>query len=268
MLKVLMHLVGAAALGVAGWQIGEGISTKFLPWGLALTLGGVILGAVAVPYIVFKPLGKALDSVNQLPATTLLAGTIGLVVGLVVGLVIAALVSIPIFKLEGWHSWGIPLIISFSLGSLGLWLGVNREFEMRRMLPGDVATAMGSSSSNGRILVDTSAIIDGRIADLGLTGFIQGTLVIPGFVLDELRHIADSSDSMRRTRGRRGLEVLGKLRRETAVPIQVLDVDLHNGTEVDAQLVKAGQEYEGPHTYHRFQPEPGGGTPGHTSAQR
>ena len=242
MLKVLMHLVGAAALGVAGWQIGEGISTKFLPWGLALTLGGVILGAVAVPYIVFKPLGKALDSVNQLPATTLLAGTIGLVVGLV----IVALVSIPIFKLEGWHSWGIPLIISFSLGSLGLWLGVNREFEMRRMLPGDVATAMGSSSSNGRILVDTSAIIDGRIADLGLTGFIQGTLVIPGFVLDELRHIADSSDSMRRTRGRRGLEVLGKLRRETAVPIQVLDVDLHNGTEVDAQLVKLAKSMKAP----------------------
>ena len=248
MLKVLMHLAGAGALGVAGWQIGEGVSGlssdegKFVPWGLAFTLGGVVVGAVAVPFIVFNPLGKALNSVDQLPATTLLAATIGLVVGLV----IAALVSIPIFKLEGWHSWGIPLIISFSLGSLGLWLGVHRETEIGRMLPGDIASSMGSSSPNGNILVDTSAIIDGRIADLGLTGFLQGTLVIPGFVLDELRHIADSSDSMRRTRGRRGLEVLGKLRREPAVQMQVLDVDLQNGVEVDGQLVKLAKNMKAP----------------------
>ena len=93
------------------------------------------------------------------------------------------------------------------------------------------------SSRNGNILVDTSAIIDGRIADLSITGFLEGSLVVPRFVLDELRHIADSSDPMRRNRGRRGLEVLGKLRKDEAVPLQVLDVGVENGNEVDACLL-------------------------------
>ena len=91
---------------------------------------------------------------------------------------------------------------------------------------------------NGAILVDTSAIIDGRIADLTSTGFVEGILVVPRFVLDELRHIADSSDPLRRNRGRRGLEVLGKLRREDKVKLEVLDVGIENGDEVDSQLVQ------------------------------
>ena len=159
---------------------------------------------------------------------------------------IAALISIPLFNLDGWYNWGIPLIISFSLGLLGLWMGAHRAGEMRQVLPQTLADSPTHTSPNNRILVDTSAIIDGRIADLGLSGFIRGTLVIPGFVLDELRHIADSSDSLRRTRGRKGLEVLAKLRRETNVPIQILDAELRNGTEVDSQLVKLAKSMKSP----------------------
>ena len=156
--------------------------------------------------VMFKPLGKLLDAIDQIPVSTLIAGT----TGLVVGLVIAALISIPLFKLDGWYSWGIPLIISFSFGVLGLLSGARREMEMRRLVPWAAGGGAPGSSSNGGILVDTSAIIDGRIADLGQTGFLKGTLVVPGFVLDELRHIADSNDATRRNRGRRGLEVLGE----------------------------------------------------------
>ena len=184
------------------------------------------------PFIVFKPLVKLLQKVSQVPAATLMAGTIGLVVGLVV----AALISIPLFKLGGWLEWGVPLIISLSLGLIGLWLGAQKGNEMRLVVPWD--SGGSGDAPKGRILVDTSAIIDGRIADLGQTGFLQGTLVIPGFVLDELRHIADSSDSLRRARGRRGLEVLGKLRKDPDVPIQIHDVELSNGAEVDRELVK------------------------------
>ena len=85
--------------------------------------------------------------------------------------------------------------------------------------------------------MDTSAIIDGRIADISKTGFVRGTMVIPSFILDELRHIADSSDALRRNRGRRGLEMLNKLRRESEVPIQVLDVDVKDVIEVDSKLL-------------------------------
>ena len=236
----LTRLIGAGALGVAGWQLGLAISglssdqSEYMPWGLALTLAGLVLGPLATPYVIVKPLGMLLNQLNQIPASTFIAS----IIGLVVGLIIAVLVSIPLFNLDGWMSWGLPLVISATIGLLGLWLGAQREKEMRRVLPQYLSDAMSSPSSDGTIVVDTSAIIDGRIADLGLTGFLQGTLVIPGFVLDELRHIADSSDSLRRNRGRRGLEVLGRLRKETNVPIQVLDVELQNGAEVDGQLVK------------------------------
>jgi uncharacterized protein YacL len=86
--------------------------------------------------------------------------------------------------------------------------------------------------------MDTSAIIDGRIADISKTGFVHGTMVIPRFILDELRHVADSSDSLKRARGRRGLEILNKLRNEAEVPIQIMDVDYHDGSEVDGKLVR------------------------------
>ena len=247
-LSLFMRLLGAGGLGVAGWRLGDLVSSRssdqaeFLPWGLALTLVGVLVGAVATPYVIFKPLDKALQRLNQLPATILMSA----IIGLFAGLVIASLISIPLFNLDGWFSWGIPLMISFSLGSLGLWLGVHRESELRRFVPGDRTGAPNRASPNGNILVDTSAIIDGRIADLGQTGFLQGTLIIPGFVLDELRHIADSNDSMRRNRGRRGLEVLGRLRKDPGVPIQFLDVDVSDGGEVDGELVKLAKTMEAP----------------------
>ena len=215
------------------------------------------------PFFLFRPLAKGLDLLNQIPGSTLVAGTIGLVVGLV----IAALISIPLFSLGGWLSWGIPLIISFSLGSLGLWLGAHREEAIRHTLPAAAVGMPGRASSNGRILVDTSAIIDGRIADLSETGFVQGTLVIPGFVLDELRHIADSSDSLRRTRGRRGLEVLGKLRKDATVAVQILDIDV-NGAEVDRALVTLAKSMKAPILTTDFNLKPCGRTPRHTGAQR
>ena len=167
-------------------------------------------------------------------------------IGLVVGLVVAALISVPLFNLDGWMSWGLPLAITGALGTLGLLIGAGRERDMRRFLPHDTGTESYANALTGNILVDTSAIIDGRIADLGQTGFLQGTLVIPGFVLDELRHIADSSNALRRNRGRRGLEALAKIRKETTVPIQVLDAALRNGDEVDGQLVKLAKAMEAP----------------------
>ncbi len=185
-------------------------------------------------------MSRIVHGLVHMRTATLVSGALGLVAGLVV----AVLISIPLSNLEGWMSWGIPFSVSGALGLLGLLIGVARSSD----IPG-VFQSGGSkehTGGSGQILVDTSAIIDGRIADLGLTGFIQGTLVIPSFVLDELRHIADSADSMRRTRGRRGLEVLGKLRKETSIPIQVLDVALSPGTDVDGQLVKMAKSMDSP----------------------
>jgi uncharacterized protein YacL len=86
-------------------------------------------------------------------------------------------------------------------------------------------------------VVDTSAIIDGRIAEIVESGFIYGTLVVPKFVLEELQHIADSSDTLRRNRGRRGLEILNRMQKESTTPVEILDEDVPEVTEVDAKLV-------------------------------
>ena len=118
--EVVTRLLGGGGLGVAGWRLGVLVSNAssdqagYLPWGLAFTLGGVVIGALATPYVIFNPLGRLLDKLNQLPATSLVSAT----VGLLVGLVITVLISIPLFNLGGWLSWGIPLVSIFTLGSL------------------------------------------------------------------------------------------------------------------------------------------------------
>ena len=258
----MLRALSAGGLGVIGWRLGLYISESssdkavFLPWGLALTLAGAIIGGVLVPYLFLKSWRKSAEYIDSLPGSALISATAGLIVGLVA----ASLVSIPLYALPGWPGWGVPVIVSAVLGFSGLWIGVRRERDMRAIFPGLDAPSRSISSNgngwtgkadkiksrkpsrNGNILVDTSAIIDGRIADLSITGFLEGSLIVPRFVLDELRHIADSSDPLRRNRGRRGLEVLGKLRKDESVPLEVLDVGVENGNEVDAVLVQLARE--------------------------
>ena len=240
-----LRVLGAGGFGVLGWRLGLLVSELFsndnqsqlLPWGLALAVAGAALGGLAAPYLTIKPVRASARFISAIPGSTLVAATLGLLVGLVV----ASLVSIPVYTIDGWPGWVVPVIVSVVLGGSGLWLGAQRERDMRAIFPGlDSAPSQASpqTSRNGSILVDTSAIIDGRIADLSITGFLEGTLLVPRFVLDELRHIADSSDPLRRNRGRRGLEVLGRLRKDDNLPLQVLDVGVENGMEVDARLVQ------------------------------
>ena len=237
-----IRVLGAGGFGVLGWRMGGFVSQfstgqERLLWPWGLLLAGLPLGALVAPYLTLKPLHRTIDYINSIPGSTLVAG----ILGLLVGLIVASLIAIPLYGLSGWFGWGLPFIVTFTLGMTGLWLGVQRGRDMRAIFPAFESKRTQETSRagrNGSILVDTSAIIDGRIADLTSTGFVEGTLVVPRFVLDELRHIADSSDPLRRNRGRRGLEVLGKLRGEDKVSLEVLDVGVDAGDEVDSQLVK------------------------------
>ena len=250
----MLRALGVAGGGAIGWWISiisdlSSSQDRFLPWGLVFTAVGLAGGGL------ISQGGITLARrISEMPGATLVAG----VAGLLVGLLVAALVSIPFYALDSIMDWVVPVCVSAALGVGGLLLGMQRERDIRAILPGldserrppqrPAAEQTGGiampdagparESRNGAILVDTSAIIDGRIADLTLTGFIDGSLLVPRFVLDELRHIADSSDSLRRNRGRRGLEVLGRLRKDAAVPLRVLDVGVESGEEVDARLVE------------------------------
>ena len=252
-----LRALGVVGGGALGWGISivselSSSDDRFLPWGLVFAAVGLVVGGLLAQGGIVLAL-----RISELPGAKLVAG----VVGLLVGLAVAALVSIPLYTLGGVMDWAVPIAVTLGLGAAGVWIGVQRERDIHAILPGlevgarpagrspaNLAASPGvlpmpdtdsrRESRNGSILVDTSAIIDGRIADLTQTGFIDGSLLVPRFVLDELRHIADSSDSLRRNRGRRGLEVLGRLRKDASVPLRVLDVGVENGEEVDARLVE------------------------------
>ena len=239
---MLPRLIGGAMLATAGWGLGEFISDTWgpelwVPWVFGLTLSGGAVGLAATPYVTVRIVRALVRQVENVPTSRLLSGILGLVLGLLVALIL----SIPLSRIPGWLGIGTPIALSIFLAYMGSVLMASPRRDVFRKIVADGSQGMEFNgrepSTNGHILLDTSAIIDGRIADISHTGFLRGTLVIPRFVLDELRHIADSSDSVRRNRGRRGLEILNKLRQDSEVQIQVLDVDYQDGQEVDAQLV-------------------------------
>ncbi len=238
-LSIVARALGAALLGLGGWQAGRLLgevagAQGFLPWGLAGTIAGALVGALITPYVVIVPIRLAWKALKEAPAFRIAAISLGLIVGLV----IAALISMPIARIPGWPGIWIPALLSVVLALTGAMVMLGRERDLLRFLPQDDRAYSPAIPQDGKIVLDTSAIIDGRIADISHTGFVHGTMIVPRFVLDELRHIADSSDSVRRNRGRRGLEMLNKLRKEAEVPVQVLDIDHGDGMEVDAKLVQ------------------------------
>jgi len=168
--------------------------------------------------------------------------------GLIVGLIIAALLAFPLSLLPAPFGRVMPFIGVLLLGYLGVSIFVMRQhdlFTILAALRGGSGTAVKPESENlstnwaenRTILLDTSVIIDGRIADIAHTGFLPGSLLIPRFVLNELQYIADSPDSLRRQRGRRGMEVLAQLQREPAIPVRITDIDVEGVREVDDKLV-------------------------------
>ncbi len=247
-----LRIIGAGGFGVLGWRLGPYVpdfpsdSKQIIPWGIVLAIVGLPLGAIVTPYLLLRPWRKAVNHINSIPGSTLLSACFGALVGLV----FAALISIPFYNINGWMAWGIPIMVSVSLGLMGLVLGGVRGRDVQAVFPAlentNHTNGVAHEGRNGKILVDTSVIIDGRIADLTGTGFLEGTLVVPRFILDELRHIADSSDPLRRNRGRRGLEVLGRLRRDDSITLDILDVGITNGDEVDSMLVQMARTMKCP----------------------
>jgi uncharacterized protein YacL len=153
-------------------------------------------------------------------------------------LVITALITLPLAMLpDPWGKYA-PLVAAIFFICLFVPLTVLHGPAVLRFFFSSSPLVPGKGGNRSEFLiVDTNAIIDGRIADIMQTGFVQGTLLIPRFVLDELRHIADSHDPLRRNRGRRGLEMLTQLQRGSDIPVQISDIDFEDVFEVDSKLV-------------------------------
>lgn len=212
---------------------------------------------------------RVVASIQARPGGEIVSGT----VGLTAGLLIACLVALPLPEtLPGFGRY-LPLFISLICGYIGLMVGVRKREDLlswwdqgrgqvaglvagptagfnggyaARNMNGTSGTDQSVQSTHGHVkIIDTNVIIDGRIADLCRTGFIEGTLVVPSFVLHELQHIADSSDILRRNRGRRGLDILNRMRKEATAPVQVLSQDYEEVAGVDAKLILLAKEIGG-----------------------
>ncbi|MBI4337706.1 MAG: PIN domain nuclease [Chloroflexi bacterium] len=240
---MVVRVVGALLGGLAGWWLGSliaqvaGLSQLWIGGGAGVLIG-VLLGAWVSPFVGWYPLRTAVQRFVAVPTATLLLAAFGLIGGLVV----ATLLSVPLSRLPGVAGLVVPIVLITLLGVLGAAVLVSREKDLFEGFPGLRKLGRVESPPQEGLLLDTSAIIDGRVADLVETGFVHGTLVVPRFILDELRHIADSSDALRRNRGRRGLEILNRLRKESKTSVQVLDVDGRDGAEADVRLVKLAKQ--------------------------
>ncbi|AHF09075.1 MULTISPECIES: PIN/TRAM domain-containing protein [Dehalobacter] len=221
---------------------------------IVLSAFGFFLAPVCMK--VFIGLVKWLESrLIRMPIHDLVGGSLGGIVGLLIArLVCITFVGIPFLGPI------LSVIISLLLGYVGLIIGINRKddilgfFNFLPKLKGERAEKEKNkdkghgkqSAAAGYKVLDTSVIIDGRIADIVKTSFLDGVLLIPGFVLEELRHIADSSDALKRNRGRRGLDILNQISKESIIKVEIYEGDFEDIAEVDSKLVKLANILDAP----------------------
>jgi uncharacterized protein YacL len=212
-------------------------------WAMTILIlsAGSLIGGLA-GFFVFPVATWVENRLAKAAFIDILFGSIGLIVGLIISVLLGMVLSSfpylgPLFT----------VLAAVVFGYLGISVATRKRDEVSSVLnlgrrnrgeqlagkePGEY-----QGISHGKIL-DTSVIIDGRIADIVKTGFLEGPLVIPGFVLEELRHIADSSDVLKRNRGRRGLDILNRIQKELAAEVRICEEEIPDAVEVDSKLLK------------------------------
>jgi uncharacterized protein YacL len=236
-LELIVRLLGMIVLGAAGWKLGEYLSGTaepqyYLRYVVVLMLAGVAMGGLVTPWLTIKPIRYLRRRIRQVPTQELFAT----IVGLILGLIIAALLSPVLANLPSPFGEIMPFVGALLFGYLGVAVMTMRQKDIFALIGTRFSTETVSSDERP-VLLDTSVIIDGRIADISQTGFISGTMLVPRFVLNELQHIADSPDALRRNRGRRGLDMLNRLKEESVVPVRITDMDVSDAREVDDKLI-------------------------------
>jgi uncharacterized protein YacL len=251
-IEFFFRLAGMVIFATAGALLGGSVgrATNQSPEITAILLGlaGALVGLILTPYFTTRPVRAIRRVLLTVTAQTLASG----LTGLIVGLIIAALLTFPLSLLPDPFGKILPFVGVVLFSYFGIAVFVMRQgdiFVTMRQVTGRNAEEPASQPAqplSRPILLDTSVIIDGRIADLARTGFIMGTLIIPRFVLNELQYIADSSDSLRRQRGRRGIEVIAQLQKETAIPVRINDMDAEGVREVDEKLIVLARQLRCP----------------------
>ena len=263
MLKKIVKLL-SSIMGIAiGYIVGkvlitlgirQGIKVFVEPLYTGLILLIVILIFAIISYFlssfIYKGIIAIIDgferNIQKLTVTEFLFGTLGLLVGLV----FATLIGIPISRIHFVIGPILFILIDLIGALVGIKIFIKRKDDILNLLTSIKKNGIRDKKNkhNEKIcpkILDTSVIIDGRIFDICQTGFVEGPLVIPGFVLNELRHISDSADGLKRNRGRRGLDILNKIQKELSIETQIYEEDFPEIAEVDAKLLKLAQVLNG-----------------------
>jgi len=229
--QTILRLLLVVACSVSGYLL-----ASHLP--ITHTLGIWIKWVGALAGFIFALLALSIEKIiKKAPLKVIFGGTFGLFLGLV----IAQLLGYAFSGLQNSTiRISISVILSCVFGYMGLVLGGKKVEEFK--WPGWGFFAKGSQKKDGGKILDTSVIIDGRVADICETDFLEGPLVIPQFILQELQHIADSADNLKRARGRRGLDILNRMQKGDAVEVKVVDDDYPDIKEVDAKLIALARE--------------------------
>ncbi|MCA0993651.1 PIN domain nuclease [Bacillus hwajinpoensis] len=228
-----------------------------LPSVFSNSYAGAVIGAVLFFLATFWITDYIVDFIRiieekvvKAPVGDVLFGAIGLIIGLI----IAFLLTVPLAEINfPVVSNILPIFITILLGYFGFQVGFKKRDELINLFSNTKGKEKKKDSDEDEIdsgssklkILDTSVIIDGRIADICQTGFLEGTLVIPQFVLEELQHIADSSDVLKRNRGRRGLDILNKIQKELEINVEIYEGDFEEIQEVDSKLVKLAKLVNG-----------------------
>jgi uncharacterized protein YacL len=251
--EFFLRLAGAVFAGIAAGGLGARtavfLGTASAPYIIIFALLGILAGLILTPYVTIRPLRYLRQQLVTMPPEQLVA----IIVGIFLGLIAAALLSLPLAMLPSPFREALPIIAAFVFCYLSVVILMLRQNDLKSVLSNLQPLRQTTRSAGTKveekervILLDTSVIIDGRIADISKTGFIQASLLVPNFVLMELQHIADSADPLRRNRGRRGLDVLTILQNEAPIPTRITDVDVSEVREVDSKLVSLARHLQCP----------------------
>ncbi|MFN2117347.1 MAG: PIN/TRAM domain-containing protein [Candidatus Promineifilaceae bacterium] len=243
--RILGTILGAILLGFLGYTLSSQFSFHLGIGTISAALVGAILGFMIAPYVTTRPMKALRSNLAVMPVDRLVA----LLAGILLGLIAAALFSLPLSLLPTPFREILPFLSALAFCYVGVTVMMMRHKDLESILRRIRLTGNSEpvyDKVDDSILLDTSVIIDGRITDISKSGFIRSTLLVPGFILSELQHIADSADSLRRNRGRRGLEVLSILQNETTIPIQITDMDVSEVRDADSKLVALARDLHCP----------------------
>ncbi|UOQ49479.1 PIN/TRAM domain-containing protein [Gracilibacillus caseinilyticus] len=238
-------------LELIGFAEGSWFMSGYVAPYVGLVLGAIILFILSLlvsDYIVqfFTWIEELL---MKAPVADLIFGSLGIIIGLI----IAYFLIIPIQSIEiKLVSQVVPIFLSALLAYFGFQVGFKRRDEFLNLFTLPKKEKKKTSVAEDDLadlpkpkILDTSVIIDGRIADICQTSFLEGTIIIPQFVLEELQHIADSSDALKRNRGRRGLDILNRIQKDLPINVEIYEGDFEEIQEVDSKLVKLAKVMNG-----------------------